>query len=64
MSEIYVVWAEDADAVQARMNVIADGERYRVLRRGEFPLIQAEDIDRNKSLDSHDARYCIIFEIM
>jgi hypothetical protein len=33
MSEIYVVWAKDANKAQARLEQITDGEQYRVLRR-------------------------------
>jgi len=64
MSEIYVVWAKDANKAQARFEQIADGENARVLRRGDFALIQAEDLDKKKSLDSGDARYCIVFELL
>jgi hypothetical protein len=63
MSEIYIVWAEDADKAQARLEQITDGETHRVLRRGDFPLIQAEDIDGNQSLVSGGERYCIVFEV-
>ena len=63
MSEIYVVWAADANKAQARLEQITDGETYRVLRRGDFSLIQTEDLDRNKSLDSGGERYCIVFEV-
>ncbi len=63
MSEIYVVWARDANKAQARFEQIVDGANARVLRRGDFELIQSEDIDKGKSLDSGDARYCIVFEL-
>jgi hypothetical protein len=63
MSEIYVVWAKDAHKAQARLEQIANGEQYRVLRRGDFALIQVEDLDNQKSLDSGSARYSIVFEL-
>jgi hypothetical protein len=63
MSEIYVVWAKDANKAQARLEQISEGETYRVLRRGDFSLIQAEDLDSNKSLDSGSGCYCILFEL-
>lgn len=64
MSEIYVVWARDANKAQARFEQIADDGNYRVLRRGDFALTQAEDLDKGKSLDSGDERYCIVFELL
>lgn len=64
MSEIYVVWATDANKAQARLEQITDGEQYRVLRRGDFGLIQAEDMDGQKSLVSESARYSIVFELL
>lgn len=63
MSEIFVVWAEDENTAQARMEIVTEGEQHRVLRRGEFALVQAEDLDRNSSLDSGDERYCIVFQL-
>ena len=63
MSEIYIVWAEDANKAEARMRQITDGENYNELRRGDFQLIQAEDIDENTSLVSGVERYCIVFEV-
>ena len=63
MSEIYAVWATDANKAQARFLQITLGESYRVMRKGKFALIQAEDIDNENSLASEDACYCIIFEI-
>jgi hypothetical protein len=63
MSEIYVIWAEDANKAQARLEQIADGNVCRVLRRGSFSLIQVEDLDTNQSLDSGQRRYCIVFEL-
>jgi hypothetical protein len=63
MSEIYVVWAKDADKAQARLIQITRGVTYRMLRRGNFALIQAEDIDNEKSLTSNDSCYCIAFEV-
>lgn len=63
MPEIYIVWAEDADQAQARLEQITDGETYRVIRRGDFQLIQAEDIDSDDSLISRGRRYCVIFEV-
>lgn len=64
MSEIYVVWARDAHKAQARFEQIAGGENVRVLRRGNFALTQTEDLDKGKSLDSGDERYCIVFELL
>jgi hypothetical protein len=63
MSEIYIVWAKDANKAQARLEQITEGETFRVLRRGDFPLIQAEDLDSKKFLDSGSERYCIVFEL-
>jgi hypothetical protein len=63
MSEIYVIWAQDMNKAQARVDQICEGESCRVLRRGDFALIQAEDLDVGKSLDSGVARYCIVFEL-
>lgn len=63
MSDIYVIWAQDINKAQARLNQICEGENCRVLRRGDFPLIQAEDLDTRKSLDSGGACYCIVFEL-
>ena len=63
MSEVYVVWAEDAEKAQARLEVISDGGTYRVLRRGDFELIQAEDVDSGEFLDSGGERYCIVFQL-
>ncbi len=64
MSEIYIVWSQDADKAQARLEQITDGESFRVLRRGDFSLVQAEDLDRQQSLDSGSERYCIVFEVL
>lgn len=63
MSEIYIVWADDANLAQAKLELITKGETFRVLRRGRFPLIQAEDLDKPESLDSGGERYCIVFEM-
>jgi hypothetical protein len=63
MSEIYVIWADDADKAQARLEQITDGESYRVIRRGDFTLIQAEDLSANRSLISDGDRYCIVLEV-
>lgn len=63
MSEIYIVWAEDANKVQAKLEQIADGEIYRVLRRGNFPLIQVEDLDKDRFLSSENERYCVVVEV-
>lgn len=63
MSEIYVIWAQDINKAQARLDQICDGESCRVLRRGDFSLIQAEDIDAKQSLNSGGERYCIVFEL-
>ncbi len=63
MSEIYVIWATDQNLAQARLEQIVDGtDKYRVLRKGSFPLVQVEDMDTNNSLSSDGERYCIIIE--
>jgi hypothetical protein len=63
MSDLYVIWAQDLNKAQARLDQLCEGASCRVLRRGNFPLIQAEDLDARKSLDSGGERYCIVFEL-
>lgn len=63
MSDIYVVWAQDADKAQARFEQITGGEAHRELGRGDFSLVQVEDLDRNKYIDSGSGCYCILFEL-
>jgi len=63
MSRIYVIWAQSIDKAQAKFDQVCDGANCRVLRRGDFPLIQAEDLDARKSFNSGGERYCIVFEL-
>lgn len=63
MSDIYVIWAKDPNRAQARLEDIVSGDEYRVLRRGVFPLAQAEDLDSDQALVTSDTCYCIVFEL-
>ncbi len=62
--EIYVVWSEDADIAQARLEKIADGNHYRVHRRDKFSIIQTEDIDNDAALVNTPESHCIVFELL
>lgn len=62
MSTIYVIWAEDVNTTNDRFRQIVGDENYRVLRRGWFDTIQAEDVDQNGSLNNGKVSYCIVFE--
>lgn len=64
MSRIFIVWSEVAEKAQAKLLEIANDDEFRVLRRGDFPRIQAEDIDDNKSLKSNGYCHCIVFELL
>ncbi|MGA7178509.1 MAG: hypothetical protein WBX11_02830 [Thiobacillaceae bacterium] len=63
MSEIYIVWANDPNQAQARLEQISGDETPKVLRRGKFSLVQSEDLDAGKSLTSDTERYCIVFQL-
>ena len=63
MSEIYVVWSTDRNKAAARLLEITQGRQSRVLRRSQFDLAQAENLDNDESTYSVDATFAMVIEV-
>ena len=65
MSEIFVVWASDQLLATARAAELRAGRENtsRILRRGNFALVQAENLTTAQGMDSNDAAYCYLIEV-
>ena len=65
MSQLFVIWAADKNSAMARFQQLQGSEpKARILRRDDFDLVQAEDLDRKKALaNAGSGTYGIVVEL-
>lgn len=63
MSKLHVICSRDEEKAQAKFNVVVADKPHRVVRRGDFDLIQAVDMESDEAVDTGSPRYCIVFTL-